>query len=158
VGWVVWRRSYLNRNASVAPSGLGPSESVEAQGGECARLQSLMTRNAGDRYIVIHDGKATNFCRSCRFIRLFIAHLPPFFLTSIILVQFFFFSPLNINICFPHVYCLFFTYFLILLLLQRNAPTPQISFTFAVITDEQRFMPPSVLAWFDPTVIFSANV
>jgi len=33
VGWAVWRRSYLNRNAIAASSGLGLSESVEtAQG------------------------------------------------------------------------------------------------------------------------------
>lgn len=39
------RRSYLNRNASAASSGLGPSESVEVQGGERAGSQSLTTRN-----------------------------------------------------------------------------------------------------------------
>ena len=52
----------------------------------------------------------------------------------------------------------FFVYFLILLLLQRNDPTPQTSFAFAVITDEWGFMPPPVLALFDPAVIFSADV
>ena len=45
VGWAVWRRSYLNRNASATSSGLGPSESMEAQGRERAGSQSLTTRN-----------------------------------------------------------------------------------------------------------------
>jgi len=98
VGWAVWRRSYLNRNASAASSGLGPSESVQAQGGERARSQSLTTRNAGDRDMVIHDGKDASFCRSCRFVCSFIAHHPPFLPTSIILVRLFFFS--SYNICF----------------------------------------------------------
>jgi len=92
VGWAVWRGSYLNRNASAASSGLGQSKSVEAQGGERARSQSLTTRNTGNRDMVIHDGKDASFCRSCRFVCSFIAHLPPFLPTSIILVRFFFTS------------------------------------------------------------------
>ena len=45
VGWVVWRRSYLSRNANAASSGPGPSESVESQvenaGGERVGSQSF---------------------------------------------------------------------------------------------------------------------
>jgi hypothetical protein len=94
MGWAVWRWSYLNRNASAASSGLGPSESVEAQDGERAGSQSLTTRNGMQRAIetmVIHDGKDASFCRSCRFVCSFIAHFPPFLPTSIILVQILFY-------------------------------------------------------------------
>jgi hypothetical protein len=110
---------------------------------------------AGDRDTVIHDGKDASFCRSCRFVCSFIAHLLP---TSIILVRSSFF--LSSQYLFSsHVYCLFFVYFLILLLLQRNDPTPQTPFAFAVNTDEQRFMlPPPVLALLGPTMIFLADV
>ena len=105
MGWAVWRRSYLNRNASAASSRLGPSESVAAQGGECARSQSLMTRNADDRDMVIHDGKDASFCRSCRFVCSFIAHLPPFLPTSIILFRFFFY--LRLNNMFPRTFTVY---------------------------------------------------
>jgi hypothetical protein len=95
---------------------------------------------AGDRNMVIHDGKDASFCRSCRFVCSFIAHLLPFLLTSIILVRFFFPSR---NICFPCIYSPSFECFLILL---------------CGVTDEQRFMPPPpVLALLDSTMIFSAD-
>jgi hypothetical protein len=74
------------------------------------------------RDVVIHDGKDASFCRSGRFVCSFIVDLPPFLPTSIILVQSFFYLLTSV---FLTVYCLFFAYFLILLLLQRNDPTPQ---------------------------------
>jgi len=101
--------------------GLQWAGAIGVQGGERARSQNLTTRNAGDRDMVIHDGKDASFCRSCRFVCSFIAHLPPFLPTSIILVRFFFY----LITCFLTLFCLFFAYFLILLLLQCNDPTPQ---------------------------------
>jgi len=101
VGWVVWGQSYLNRNASVAFSGLGPSESVEAQGGECAGSQSLTTRNGMERAIETCNPwwEGRKFLSIVQ-VRLFVyCYLPPFLLTSIILVQF-----LPLNICFPHTF------------------------------------------------------
>jgi len=88
---------------------------------ENAQDRRALRQGAGDRGMVIHDGKGASFCRSCRFVCSFIAHFPPFLPTWIILVRFF----LPLNIRFPHVYCLFFAYFLILLPLQRNDPNPQ---------------------------------
>jgi len=88
VGWAVWRRSYLNRNASAAFSG-----------GAGWRTRRIAESYAGDRDMEIHDGKDASFCRSCRFVCPFIAHLPPFLPTSIILVQLFFFFS-SYNICF----------------------------------------------------------
>jgi len=101
VGWVVWGQSYLNRNASVAFSGLGPSESVEAQGGERSGSQSLTTRNGMERAIETCNPwwEGRKFLSIVQ-VRLFVyCYLPPFLPTSIILVQF-----LPLNICFPHTF------------------------------------------------------
>ena len=49
--WVVWRRFYLNKNTSAASNGLGPLESLEAQGEKYAGLPSLTTRNDMERAI-----------------------------------------------------------------------------------------------------------
>ena len=160
VGWVVWRRSYLSRNANAASSGPGPSESVVGVSGVTGGERGWRTRRIAE-FLVIHDGnlKDPSFCRSCRFVCSFIAHLPPFLPTSIILVQSFF------------LYLLTSVFLRLLLSLLRIFPhsptfysaTIQLlkltlsSFAFAVITDEQRFMSLlPVLALLDPTTIFSA--
>jgi hypothetical protein len=125
VEWAVCRWSYQNRIASAASSGLGPSESVEAQGRRMLEIAEFYDKEwygAGDRDMVIHDGKDASFCRSCRFVCSFIVHLPTFLLTSIFLVRFFFHL---ITSVFPRIYSSFPECFLILLLLQRNDPAPQ---------------------------------
>jgi hypothetical protein len=66
----------------------------------------------------------------------FIAYFPPFLPTLIILIRLF----LSLNLCFSaHVYFRLFEYFLILLLLQCNDPTPQIR---CLVVEEQEFMSP----------------
>ena len=107
---------------------------------------------AGDRDVVIHDGKDAAFCRSCRFVRSFIAHLRPLLPTSIILDLFF----SHLNIYFPHCLLSF-----LILLLQRNDPTPQTHSLLHFCGCHRRteiHAAASVLALLDPTMIFSADV
>jgi hypothetical protein len=105
VGSAVWRRSYLNRNAIAASSGLGLSESVETAQGWRRIAESYHKEwyGARDRDVVIDDGckgGAQCFCQLNRFVCSFIAHLPGFLDRS-----FSFDSFLSLNICFSsHFY------------------------------------------------------
>jgi len=123
VGWAVWRRSYLNRNAIAASSGLGLSESVETAQGWRRIAESYHKEwyGARDRDVVIDDGckgRAQCFYQLNRFVCSFIAHLPGL-LRSIILVRFW-------TSVFPHTFIFrSFECFLMLLLLQCHDPIPQ---------------------------------
>ena len=127
MGWAVWRRSYLNRNAIAASSGLGRSEQWRRRrGGEGSPSPTTRNGMEPDRDVVIDDGckgRAQCFCQLNRFVCSFIAHLPGFLLRSIILVRCF----LSLNICFSSHFFFFrfFECFLMLLLLQCNDPIPQ---------------------------------
>jgi hypothetical protein len=65
--------------------GLQWAEAIGVRGGAGWRTRRIAESydkewyGAGDRGVVIHDGKVASFCRSCRFVCSFIAHLPPFF-------------------------------------------------------------------------------
>ena len=139
VGWAVWRRSYLNRNAIAASSGPGLSESVETAQG-CAESYLKEWYGARDRDVGIDDGckdRAQCFCQLNRFVCSFIAHLPGFLPRSITPVRF----CLSLKICFssrfyfsllwmfPHDFCFYSAMIQFLKLALSSS-------TFAVIANE----------------------
>ena len=94
MGWAVWRRSCLNRNAQCDLQWAGAIGVGAGAGWGTRRIAESYSKEwygAGDRDMVIYDGKDASFCRSHRFVCSFIARLPPFLPTLFILVRFFFF-------------------------------------------------------------------
>ena len=73
----------MNRNASAASSGLGPSEPVEAQGEEHAGSQSLTTRNGMMGRTQVSVDRAGSFvCLSLIFLHSFLHSIFLFLFTS----------------------------------------------------------------------------
>ena len=163
VRWAVWRRSYLNRNTSVAFTGLGPSQ---VSGGAGRRMRTIVESydkewyGADDRDTVIYDGKAASFCQSCTFacfvyrssssIPFYTDHSHSIFLSLIYVTSVFLPCSCSLLPMFSHSPT--FT------VQQSNSSSALSSSAFVVITDEQRFMSPlPMLALLDLSTILSTD-